>query len=148
MVHVVISKPAKHASTDYIWSKLAEYSDMSWHPEIKMSENKGNIADGSAIMVGAVRLLTKNDGHELLETVTEWDERKKYFALSIDKGAPPFAKELHAAFHVREEGELVFVDFIIDAKLKKPFFFLSPLVAFVLPKKLGGFAQGVADLKE
>lgn len=148
MVHVVITAPAKNASADYIWGKLAEYSDMSWHPDIKASENRGSIADGSDNMVGAVRLLTKTDGHELLETVTEWDEKKKYYALSIDKGAPPFAKTLHAAFRVREEDDLVFVDFIIDAKLKLPFSFLSPLIAFVLPKKLGGFAKGVADLKD
>jgi hypothetical protein len=149
MVHVVITKPAKHASAAYIWSKLAEYSDMTWHPDIKASQNIGSIPDASENMVGAVRLLTKTDDHELTETVTEWSEKDMKYSLSIDKGGPSIAKSLIVTFGVREEDQgVVLVDMIIDVRLGGLAVILAPLLKVVLAKKLGGFVNGIAELKE
>jgi hypothetical protein len=147
MVHVVITKPAKEANAAHIWSKLAAYSDMTWHPEIKASKNIGSIEDGSENMVGAVRILTKTDNHELTETITEWSEKDRKYTLSINEGGPSIAKSLIVTFGVREEQGAVLVDMIIDVKLKGLAVILTPLLKVVLAKRLGGFVNGIADLE-
>jgi hypothetical protein len=148
MVHVVITKPAKNASAAYIWGKLAEYSDMSWHPDIKESKNIGTINDGSENMVGAVRVLTKSDDHELTETVTEWSNEEMKFTMSIDKGGPTIAKSLIVTFAVRNEPQGVLVDMIINMQLVGLAIILTPLLKLALPKKLGPLLDGIANLKE
>lgn len=148
MVHLVITKKVEHASSDYLWSKLAQYSDMTWHPLIVSSKDIGTIPDGSPNMIGAERVLVTKSGQELFETVTKWDEDSKFMALTIDKGSPPFASTLEIGFQVREEKDDVLVDVTVDLVVKLPFILFTPLFYFVLPKKLDSFAQGVADLKE
>lgn len=117
---------------------MAQYSDFSWHPEIKSSKNVGSSQMEATRWLGQpVRAMTNNGGKELVETVTEWDEKKKYFAMSIDEGGPSFAKKLIIAFRVREEaGSKVFVDAIVDVDLKLPFIILTPLMYVALPKQL------------
>lgn len=89
MVQVIVTEQAKSASASFIWSKLAAYSDLSWHPHVTSSKDTGSIPDGSPDMVGAERLIVNDSGKELLETVTAWSEEKHYFTCSIDKGGPP-----------------------------------------------------------
>ena len=148
MVQVIVTKQAKHASAAFLWDKLASYSDMSWHPGVISSKNTGSIPDGSANMIGAERLLVNSSGKELLETVTAWSDKERYYACSIDKGAPPIAREMIITFRVREEGSKVLVDMIVDLELKAFVACLAPLLKVVLGKKLGGFVDGIADLKE
>jgi hypothetical protein len=148
MVHFVLARDAHEASADYIWSKLAQFCDMSWHPLIETSKNAGSIADGSDNMIGAVRILQVSAGKELVETVTAWDEDRKYLAFSIDKGAPPFVKQLTFSFAVREEGGKIFVDLTADLEVKLLFKCLIPLLKIALPKQLAGLIDGVANLKE
>jgi hypothetical protein len=117
-----------------------------------MSYYYGSIEDSSDNMVGAVRVLEKNDGHELHETVTEWSAKERFLALSIDKGGPGFLsnepQSMIVSFRIREEEEKVYVDMIADLKLKTGLCVLAPLLKVVLPKKLAGIADGIADLKE
>jgi hypothetical protein len=84
--------------------------------------------------------------------VTEWSAKEGYCALSIDKGAPPLVKNepqsFILTFRVREEEQKVYVDMIADVQLKAVFCVLTPLLKVVLPKKLGVFVDGIADLKE
>jgi len=94
MVHAVITKQAKNASAEFLWEKLAAYSDMSWHPQIESSKNTGSIEDGSDKMIGAERVLVNTAGKRLVETVTAWSGEERTFALSIDEGAPAFAKSI------------------------------------------------------
>jgi hypothetical protein len=152
MVQIKVTRQAHNASADYIWSKLAAYSDISWHPIIKSSKNTGSIVDGSDNMVGAVRVLENTAGKELTETVTDWSATERYLAFSIDKGAPPLVKNepqsMIITFRVREEEQKVYVDMIADVQLKAVFCVLTPLLEVVLSKKLGAMADGVADLKE
>ncbi|CAB9507843.1 expressed unknown protein [Seminavis robusta] len=148
MVQVTVTKEAKNASASFIWSKLAAYSDMSWHPGVKSSKNTGSIPDGSPNMIGAERLLVNSSDKELVETVTAWSDEQRYYACSIDKGAPPFAKEMTITFRVREVDSKVLVDMIVDIELKVFFACLGPLLKVVLGKKLGGFVDGISDLKE
>jgi hypothetical protein len=148
MVHFVLTREAHDASAAYIWTKLAEFSDMSWHPLIDTSKNAGNIADGSESIIGDVRILQVSAGKELVETVTAWDEGKRYLAFSIDKGAPPFVKSLTFSFAVREVGGKIFVDLTADLEVKLFFKCLIPLLKFALPKQLAGLIDGVANLKE
>lgn len=51
-------------------------------------------------------------------------------------------------FRVREEDKEVFVDMILDLELKVAFACLAPLLKIALKKKLGGFVDGIADLKD
>ena len=149
MVHIVVSKRAPNASSQYIWSKLENYSDFSWHPTVATSKDIGNVPDGSSNMIGAVRLLKNDAGKELTETVTAWDTSKKYYSCSIDEGRPPFAKKLVIGFKVRDDPRQgVIVDTIVDLDLKGPFVILTPLIKLVLPKKIGSLTQGIADLQE
>ena len=145
---IKISKVAtnNNVSADYMWKKLAEFSNFAWHPEIAASKDVGSTPDGSSNMIGAERIIVNASGHELVETVTAWSEDTKYYACSIDKGAPPFAKEMVIGFQVREDGNSkALVDMIVDIQLKAPFIVLTPLLKFVLGKKLDGFVDGVAN---
>ena len=148
MPQITVTKEAKNASAAFIWSKLAAYSAMEWHPQVSTSTNTGSIPDGSANMIGAERLLVNSAGKELLETVTAWSDKQMYYSCSIDKGAPPIARSLVITFRVREEGKKVLVDMIVDLELKPFIACLGPLFKVVLGKKLGGFVDGIADLKE
>ena len=124
------------------------YSDMSWHPLVDTSKNSGSIPDGSPNMIGAERVLVNTSGKALTETVTAWSEADKFYACSIDEGAPPFAKEMIIGFKVREEKTKVLVDMIVDINLKVPFMVLAPLLKLVLRKKLGGFVDGLANAEQ
>ena len=115
---------------------------------MQSSRNSGSIQDGSASVIGAERVLVNSLGTELVETVTEWSNKKMYYSCSIDKGAPPFAKSMIITFRVREQKDQVLVDMIVDLEVKCPFIVLSPILGAVLPKKLGGFVEGISDLKE
>ena len=151
MVHIVSTKQAKNASAEYIWSKLSKYSDFAWHPSIVTSKDIGSIPDGSDNMIGAVRLLVNDSGKELVETVTKWDEDMMYYACSIDKGGPPIAKYVEVGFRVREDPmnkKIVYVDTIMDLKLKGPFIILKPILKKVLPSKIGQLTSGITELVE
>jgi hypothetical protein len=144
---VTITRPVKNASATYIWKKLAAFSDFSWHPFVTASKNIGSIEDGSPDMVGAVRLLIKKeDGDELKETVTSWSEEKRSLTFSVEGGPPPI-QSFVVTISVREE-EGVFVDLVADIELKWFFILLTPILQMVLKNKLGGFTDGIADLKE
>jgi hypothetical protein len=152
MVQVTVTRQAHNASADYVWSKLAAYSDITWHPMMISSKNVGSIEDGSENMVGAVRFLEETDGSKLKETVTEWSEKERCFSISIDEGAPPFIKNepqsMIITFRVREEEQKVYIDLIADLQLKDIFWLLTPIIKLALPMKMGPLADGIADLKE
>jgi hypothetical protein len=133
-----------------MWKKLAAYSDFSWHPAIKASKNIGSIEDGSPDMVGAVRLLTKEDGDELKETVTAWSEEKRSYTFSIEGTLPPPVQSFFLTLSVREEQavEGVFVDAVADIEIKWFFILLTPILNMVLKKKIGGLLDGIANVKE
>jgi hypothetical protein len=147
---VTLTRPVENVSATYMWKKLAAYSDFSWHPAIKASKNIGSIEDGSPDMVGAVRLLTKEDGDELKETVTAWSEEKRSLSFSVVGGLPLPIQSVVWNLSVREEQavEGVFVDAVADIEIKWFFFLLTPLLQMVLQKKLGEIVDGMADVKE
>jgi hypothetical protein len=60
MVPIIVSEQANNATATYSWSRLAQYSDFSWHPEIKSCKDIGSIPDGSKNMAPAVRSMTTN----------------------------------------------------------------------------------------
>ena len=148
MVSITLTQQVEHASVDYVWQKLAAYSDMNWHPSVKESRSMGTIADGSPRMIGAERVVVNTAGNELYETVTEWDSAAKQYKMSIDKGAPGFAKTFSIGFQAREVNNKTFVDMTVDTELKFPFFLLAPLLNIVLPHKLQSFVAGFNDLRE
>lgn len=148
-MQLTVTRQAKNASAKQVWDMLSKYSDMAWHPLIESSKDIGSIPDGSANMVGAVRVLVNTSGSALTETVTEWSDEKKYFQCSIDKGGPPFAKKFLIGFQVREDqsSKKVMVDAIVDMDLIFPLIPLTPLLKVVLSKKLGGLVDGIANVK-
>ena len=109
----------------------------------------GSISDGSPHMVGAKRVIVNVSGGELLETVTQWDASQKMYVMSIDKGAPPFAKKMSLGFQVREitTNGGAYVDMTADIELKLIFVLLTPLIKAALPKKLKAFAAGFTVLQ-
>jgi hypothetical protein len=147
---VTLTRPVENVSATYMWKKLAAYSDFSWHPAIKASKNIGSIEDGSPDMVGAVRLLTKEDGDELKETVTAWSEEKRSCTFSIEGTLPPPVQSFFLTLSVREEQavEGVFVDAVADIEIKWFFILLTPILNMVLKKKIGGLLDGIANVKE
>ena len=145
---VNVTKQAKHADADYIWAKLADYSDFAWHPEMKDSQNIGTIPDGSENMVGAVRLLTKNDGHQLKETITAWSDKDRSQTFMIEGDLPPPVKSLKMTFRVREDKDGVFVDSFAEVDIKVMFCLITPILKMALPKKIAPIIQGIADVKE
>ena len=147
---VTITKPAKNASADYIWTRLAEFSDFAWHPEIKESRDIGSIPDGSANMIGAVRLLTKHDGAQLKEVITEWSDKNRSQTFTIEGNLPPPVRSLTVTFKVRQNpnGDGALVDCIANVQVKPIFCLLAPILKVVLPKKLGPIVQGIANIKQ
>jgi hypothetical protein len=99
---VTLTRPAKNASATYIWKKLAAFSDFSWHPKVQASKNIGSIEDGSPDMVGAVRLLTTDEG-DFNETVTFFSEEKRSQTWSILGNSPPPVQSFVMTISVREE---------------------------------------------
>lgn len=147
MPSVTVTRPANSASAAYIWKKLTVYSDFSWHPSIKASKDIGNVPDGSANMVGAVRLVTGGSGVELTEIVTAWSDADKSQTFEIQgDGLPAPIDTFSFTFTVREEGTQVFIDGIVNVKPKWYFFFLSPLLPLILAKKAAPFVEGIANL--
>ena len=57
-------------------------------------------------------------------------------------------EQLEQAQAGRQQQIQVLVDMIVDIKLKLPFFPLAPLLKAVLGKKLGGFVEGISNLRE
>ena len=146
---IKITKPAKNASADYIWNRLAQFSDFAWHPEIKASKDIGTVPDGSANMIGAVRLLTKNDGGQLEERIISWSNTNRSQTFTIEGSLPPPVRSLTVTFTIRPNpAGGAFVDTIADVQVKPIFCFLAPLLKIVLPKKLDPIVQGIADVKE
>jgi hypothetical protein len=59
---------------------------------------------------------------------------------------PPFAKTI--PFRVREGNKKVLVDLIVDLQVKTPPCFPAPICEVTLCKEMGGFVEGIDDLKE
>ena len=75
------------ASISEVWTKLNDFHDLSWAPNVISSVEKvGNIAGGE---VGAKRVLN-NAFHE---TLVEIDHDKHMLRYSIDDGPSPVSKD-------------------------------------------------------
>lgn len=148
---VTVSKPAQKATADYLWDKIAAYSDFSWHPQVTASKNIGNVKDGSDNMIGAVRLITNIKGKEIQETITAWSNEERSQTFSIDKGLPPPISSFHLTFYVKEDPQDTtksVVYGVADINIKWVFCFLAPLLKVALPKKISLFVDGIAALEE
>ena len=148
MVKLTVTRPATHASAAFLWKKLAAYSAFDWHPLVADCQNTGNVPDGSADMVGAMRLVTSTSGAELKETATAWSDEERYLTFDIVSSAfPPPVDTFSLTFKIREDEEgRVFVDGIADVSIKPIFCLLTPILKMVLKKKVTAFVEGIAEL--
>lgn len=80
---VVINAPA-----DKVWQKINNFGDLgAWHPAVAKTEIKA----GENNKVGAVRLLTLQDGGTIKETLTSYSGANMRYAYVINEGVLPFS---------------------------------------------------------
>ena len=78
---VTINAPAAK-----VWSKVSNFNDLgAWHPAIKSTE----IVSGMNNKVGAVRLLTLQDGGTIKEKLLAYKAKSKTFQYAILEGVLP-----------------------------------------------------------
>ncbi|MEO7425672.1 MAG: SRPBCC family protein [Fibrobacteria bacterium] len=77
------------ASPDKVWEKVSNFGDLGgWHPAVKTTE----IVSGENGVVGAVRLLTLQDGGTLKETLLSIDPKKMRYSYNIVEGVLPVSE--------------------------------------------------------
>lgn len=75
-----------NASADKVWDKISHFGDLgAWHPAVAKTE----ITSGSEDKVGAVRVLTLQDGGKITEKLHAIDAKKMMFKYSIVEGVLP-----------------------------------------------------------
>ena len=78
---VVINAPAAK-----VWEKVSNFNDLgAWHPAVKKTE----ILSGTNNNVGAVRLLTLQDGGTIKEKLLAYNAKKMTFKYAILEGVLP-----------------------------------------------------------
>jgi mxaD protein len=77
------AEPAK------VWEKVGNFGDLgAWHPAIKTTE----IVSGENGTVGAVRLLTLQDGGTVKETLLSFDPKKMRYTYNIVESVLPVSE--------------------------------------------------------
>jgi hypothetical protein len=66
-----------NAPADKVWGIIKNFGDMSWHPAIANTENKGGNDKG------AVRVLTLQNGGTITEELKKYDEAKMSYSYKI-----------------------------------------------------------------
>ena len=75
-----------NAPADKVWLKINNFGDLgAWHPAVKTTE----IQSGENNKVGAIRLLTLQDGGTIKEKLLAYNDKKKSFSYSILEGVLP-----------------------------------------------------------
>ena len=78
-----------NAPAETVWKKVNNFGDLgAWHPAIKSTE----IISGENNKVGAVRLLTLQDGATLKETLLSYDEKKTEYGYNIIESPLPVSE--------------------------------------------------------
>jgi mxaD protein len=81
---VIISAPISK-----VWNKVSNFGDLgAWHPAVAKTE----ILEGANNTVGAVRLLTLQDGGTIKETLTNYNTTGMSYAYVINDGVLPFSQ--------------------------------------------------------
>jgi len=91
-----LAKPAKvlkvsesveiQAEPAKVWEKVSDFGDLgAWHPAIKTTQ----ILSGENGKVGAVRLLTLQDGGTVKETLLSFDPKKMRYSYNIVESVLP-----------------------------------------------------------
>lgn len=74
------------AKASDIWAKTSNFGDLgAWHPAVKKTE----ILEGENNKIGAVRLLTLQDGGTIKEKLTAYSAKKMSFSYEILEGVLP-----------------------------------------------------------
>ncbi len=82
----VMEKVAINAPANQVWAKVNNFGDLgAWHPAVAKTE----ILAGTNNQAGAVRLLTLQDGGEIKETLTAYDEPNMAYSYVINEGVLP-----------------------------------------------------------
>jgi len=75
-----------HAPANQVWSKVNNFGDLgAWHPAVAKTE----ITSGANYKVGAVRLLTLQDGGTIKETLTAYNDAAMTLSYVINEGVLP-----------------------------------------------------------
>ncbi len=75
-----------NATADAVWNKVSDFGDLgAWHPAVKTTV----ILDGTNNQVGAVRLLTLQDGGTIKEKLNNYSPADKSFSYEILEGVLP-----------------------------------------------------------
>lgn len=97
----VIKSVNVNASADAVWEKIAKFGDLgAWHPAVAKTE----ITNGSDGKVGAKRLLTLQDGGQIKETLTAYNQKNKTMSYVITDGVLPVS-QYASSLHVYPNGE-------------------------------------------
>lgn len=74
------------APANQVWSKVNNFGDLgAWHPAVAKTE----IISGTNNKVGAVRLLTLQDGGKIKETLTAYNNAVMTYSYVINEGVLP-----------------------------------------------------------
>jgi mxaD protein len=75
-----------NASAAIVWDKVNNFGDLgAWHPAVA----KTTLTSGGVNELGAVRLLTLQDGGTITETLTAYNAENMYYSYVINKGVLP-----------------------------------------------------------
>ncbi|MEO6094159.1 MAG: SRPBCC family protein [Fibrobacteria bacterium] len=78
-----------NAPAETVWKKVNNFGDLgAWHPAVKTTE----IISGENNKVGAIRLLTLQDGATLKETLLSYDEKKTEYSYNIIESPLPISE--------------------------------------------------------
>lgn len=106
---VRISAPAAQ-----VWQKVNNFGDLgAWHPAVAKTE----ITAGENNQVGAVRLLTLQDGGTITETLTAYDAKAQTYSYVINKGVLPVS-DYRSTITVLSVGDAADVIWIGEFKRK------------------------------
>lgn len=77
-----------NAPASKVWQKVSDFGDLgAWHPAVAKTE----VTSGENNQVGAVRLLTLQDGGTIKETLTAYSATGMTYAYVINEGVLPFS---------------------------------------------------------
>jgi carbon monoxide dehydrogenase subunit G len=98
----VVEVVSIQAPVDKVWDTVKGFDQLhTWHPMFVTTE----LVEGEATVPGAVRVLTlKDDGGEVKETLTSYDEEAKTYAYIITE-SPMTIKEYAASIAVTDAGD-------------------------------------------
>ncbi|HAF00815.1 MAG TPA: SRPBCC family protein [Methylophilaceae bacterium] len=83
----VEEKVSINAPASKVWEKVSNFGDLgAWHPAVAKTE-----ISGEANKMGAVRILTLQDGGTIKETLTSYSASGMTYAYVINEGVLPFS---------------------------------------------------------